>query len=209
MDSFFEREDDGLQNLQCRLKKIHDAVRARVDRILHEMVQDKHVDPADFPLQLESGALLLNDPDSPPRRRQAWHMDVPASSHSLSVIVPLATVQLDYANGSHRILRSAARLVRHAEGDSIPFLPMNDRPSRRTFDHGDVIVFHGNLIHAGAPGIRHQASPRFHWYVGKHNKKRTYVLSKEWLINNWGCDESVADCIMSRFPFIKAASRVV
>ncbi len=95
---------------------------------------------------------------------QALHSDMePLKPHCYNAIAPLEDgVTLLVVPASHRLLALSHQPPSYADfwfgASRLPLM-------RVTLQRGDILLFHGNLVHAGDAGVPGKAHPRLHWYA--------------------------------------------
>ncbi|KXZ40864.1 hypothetical protein GPECTOR_1718g828 [Gonium pectorale] len=131
--------------------------------------------------------LLGNKPVKglPPVTRQVLHVDTAFGRISFVIILPLVPhTTLLVAPGSHTWVKAYGE--HYYEGTPESARAMEDLDKvlpehkcvRLCLQPGELIILHGNTVHAGDAGRQGDWAPRLHWYVQPDKvENETYLLN--------------------------------
>ncbi|GLC52398.1 hypothetical protein PLESTB_000624800 [Pleodorina starrii] len=144
-----------------------------------EKVLDSVIRASGVPYKARNTAILVNMPGEKPVGPQAFHVDMAPGKDGFVVIVALEpNVSLLLAPGSHVWVKEWARLKGHGrtEEEAATVVPQQQLV-RLSLEVGQVLLLHGNTVHAGDRGVAGEHSLRLHWYVQSGRvANTTYML---------------------------------
>jgi hypothetical protein len=121
---------------------------------------------------VQKAVMLVNHPGQdgdPPVGEQCFHIDLESNRKGLVSIVPLEPVSLLVSPNSHKAVSSYTAMreagdKKLTEAQVMRFITAA-RPVRVEMEPGQVILLHGNTVHAGDAGRPGKWSPRLHYYL--------------------------------------------
>jgi hypothetical protein len=123
--------------------------------------------------KVQKGVALINRPGSPPLRAQLIHTDLSVGRQGFVAIVVLEPCSVLVSPGSHSAVRqykgllgSDVQLHKAREADALASVAV-PKLLRVQMEPGQVLLLHGNTVHAGDAAVGDRKSPRLHFYVQK------------------------------------------
>jgi hypothetical protein len=110
----------------------------------------------------------LRVPRQPPISIQILHIDLQPGEDGFSIILAVQACSVVVELGSHMWVRSSAGIGDHLLARWAAFVP-RQVPGRVHLLPGDILVFDGNLVHAGDEATGDSPSLRIFWYVSRQD----------------------------------------
>ena len=125
--------------------------------------------------KVQKGVVLINRPGSPPLRAQLIHTDMSVGRKGFVAIAVLEPCSVLVSPGSHSAIRQYQGLLgidkqlhKAREANALASVAVS-KLVRMQMEPGQVVLLHGNTVHAGDAAVGDRKSPRLHFYVLKGN----------------------------------------
>lgn len=119
-------------------------------------------------LRIRNSMVLVNEPVEPPVGIQCLHCDLPPFAKGFVGLLALSRYTILVSPASHHAVQAHQMLMdMHPNADESEIMCMVSAPKlvRLVIEPGELVLLHGNIIHAGDMGSAGELSPRIHFYV--------------------------------------------